>query len=139
MRALDAFARERTPERPGPGPLPDTLLRALDLTIGRRVEGLLSGDYRSSQLGFGSELAQVRPYEPGDDVRARVYTDERDLYIFASDGPLPAEWLGDDVAWEAAQFDRDDDGDEDAGVEDEDGGVEDALPSANRWRGMRSR
>ena len=30
MRALDAFARERTPERPGPGPLPDTLLRALD-------------------------------------------------------------------------------------------------------------
>jgi uncharacterized protein (DUF58 family) len=69
VRALDAFARERTPERPGPGPLPETLLRALDLTIGRRVEGLLSGDYRSSQLGFGSELAQVRPYEPGDDVR----------------------------------------------------------------------
>jgi uncharacterized protein (DUF58 family) len=30
---------------------------------------MLSGDYRSSQLGFGSELAQVRPYEPGDDVR----------------------------------------------------------------------
>ena len=55
--------------RPGPGPLPDALLRALDLTLGRRVEGLLAGDYRSSQLGFGSELAQVRPYEPGDDVR----------------------------------------------------------------------
>jgi uncharacterized protein (DUF58 family) len=49
--------------------LPDALLRALDLTLGRRVEGLLSGDYRSTRLGFGSELAQVRPYEPGDDVR----------------------------------------------------------------------
>jgi uncharacterized protein (DUF58 family) len=69
MTRLEALAPTRSPERPGPGPLPDTLLRALDLTLGRRVEGLLSGDYRSSRLGFGSELAQVRPYEPGDDVR----------------------------------------------------------------------
>jgi uncharacterized protein (DUF58 family) len=62
-----AFAR--TPDRPGPGPLPETLLRALDLTIGRRIEGLLAGDHRSSILGAGSELAQVRAYVPGDDVR----------------------------------------------------------------------
>jgi uncharacterized protein (DUF58 family) len=66
---LEALAPARTATRPGPGPLPESLLRALDLTIGRRVEGLLAGDYRSSQLGLGSELAQVRPYEPGDDVR----------------------------------------------------------------------
>jgi uncharacterized protein (DUF58 family) len=66
---LEAFAPERDPSRPGPGPLPDALLRALDLTIARRVEGLLAGDYRSTVLGFGTELAQVRPYEPGDDVR----------------------------------------------------------------------
>ena len=58
-----------TPARPGPGPIPVQLLRALDITIGRRVEGLLSGDYRSSLLGVGTELAQVRPYVPGDDVR----------------------------------------------------------------------
>ncbi|MDQ3823152.1 MAG: DUF58 domain-containing protein [Actinomycetota bacterium] len=69
MKALNALAPRRTAARPGPGPLPDALLRALDLTIGRRVEGLLSGDYRSALLGVGSELAQVRPYEPGDDVR----------------------------------------------------------------------
>ena len=31
--------------------------------------GLLAGDYRSSVLGIGTELAQVRPYVPGDDVR----------------------------------------------------------------------
>ena len=67
--SFDALARPRDPSRPGPGPLPGTLLRALDLTIGRRVEGLLAGDYRSTRLGTGTELAQVRPYEPGDDVR----------------------------------------------------------------------
>ena len=60
---------ERSPDRPGPGALPETLLRALDLTIRRRVEGMLAGDHRSALLGAGSELAQVRPYVPGDDVR----------------------------------------------------------------------
>jgi uncharacterized protein (DUF58 family) len=45
------------------------LLRALDVSIGRRVEGLLAGDFRSNLLGAGSELAMVRPYVPGDDVR----------------------------------------------------------------------
>ena len=55
--------------RPGPGPIPDRLLRALDVTIGRRMEGLLAGDYRSSLLGEGTELALIRPYAPGDDVR----------------------------------------------------------------------
>jgi uncharacterized protein (DUF58 family) len=58
-----------TPARPGPGPLPDRLLHALDVTVGRRMEGLLAGDYRSQLLGDGSELAQIRPYTAGDDVR----------------------------------------------------------------------
>jgi uncharacterized protein (DUF58 family) len=58
-----------TPDRPGPGPMPEALLRALDINIGRRMEGLLAGDYRSSLFGEGTELAQVRPYVPGDDVR----------------------------------------------------------------------
>jgi uncharacterized protein (DUF58 family) len=49
--------------------MPDTALRALDVTIGRRMEGLLAGDYRSALHGDGTELAQVRPYVPGDDVR----------------------------------------------------------------------
>src|ERR687893_788881 len=62
-------AKERTPDRPGPGPLPEVLLRSLDLVVRRRVEGLLAGDHRSSLLGTGTEIAQVRPYVPGDDVR----------------------------------------------------------------------
>jgi uncharacterized protein (DUF58 family) len=66
---LKAALRRSTPEAPGPGPMPEALLRALELSIGRRVEGLLSGDYRSVLHGQGSELALVRPYVPGDDVR----------------------------------------------------------------------
>ncbi len=59
----------RTKDRPGPGPMADGVLRALDITIGRRVTGMLQGDYRSAALGQGVELAQIRPYVPGDDVR----------------------------------------------------------------------
>ena len=69
MTILRVLRAEPTPERPGPGSMPDALLRALDVTIGRRVEGLLAGDYRSALLGAGSELAQVRPYVAGDDPR----------------------------------------------------------------------
>jgi uncharacterized protein (DUF58 family) len=64
-----AVGRRRTPTRPGPGPVTAESLRALDLAIGRRVDGLLAGDYRSAFAGLGSELLQVRPYEAGDDVR----------------------------------------------------------------------
>ena len=69
MTHLRALGVVETPERPGPGPMPEALLRALELSIGRRVDGLLAGDHRSHLLGRGSELAQVRPYVPGDDVR----------------------------------------------------------------------
>ena len=65
----DPLAPLRTPEQPGPGPLSASSLRALELTVGRRVDGLLAGDYRSAFAGVGSELWQVRPYQPGDDVR----------------------------------------------------------------------
>jgi uncharacterized protein (DUF58 family) len=59
----------RRPERPGPGPMPDALLRALDLQVRRKIDGLLQGEFRATTLGPGLELAQVRRYEPGDDVR----------------------------------------------------------------------
>jgi uncharacterized protein (DUF58 family) len=69
MSVLHALLRKPTPARPGPGPMPDALLRALDVQVGRRMDSLLAGDYRSSQHGDGSELAQIRAYVPGDDVR----------------------------------------------------------------------
>src|SRR5277367_3247757 len=67
--ATDPLAPTRTPEHPGPGSLSTSSLRALELTVGRRVDGMLAGDYRSAFAGIGSELWQVRPYQPGDDVR----------------------------------------------------------------------
>ena len=60
---------QRTPAKPGPGPVAADLLRALDLRIARRTAGLVDGDHRATRLGRGSELAQVRPYADGDDVR----------------------------------------------------------------------
>jgi uncharacterized protein (DUF58 family) len=56
-------------DRPGPGPLPDQLLRALDVRIAQRIDGLAAGDFRSTVLGEGTELEQVRPYVAGDDTR----------------------------------------------------------------------
>jgi uncharacterized protein (DUF58 family) len=69
MTNAGALLARPTPERPGPGPLAEGLLRALDISIGRKVEGLLAGDFRSNLLGTGSELAMIRPYVAGDDVR----------------------------------------------------------------------
>lgn len=58
-----------TGERQGAGPPSEAVLRALDLTVRRRVESLLSGEQPASALGVGTEIAQIRPYVPGDDVR----------------------------------------------------------------------
>ena len=49
--------------------MPGALLSALQLDVSRRIEGLLAGEFRSARQGEGTELAQVRPYVPGDDVR----------------------------------------------------------------------
>ncbi len=69
MSTTHALTPVRTPGRPGPGPVPAALLRKLNLTVRRRIDGLLAGDHRSWAYGDGTELAQVRPYVPGDDVR----------------------------------------------------------------------
>jgi uncharacterized protein (DUF58 family) len=52
-----------------PDVAPGALLSALQLDVSRRIEGLLAGEFRSARQGEGTELAQVRPYVPGDDVR----------------------------------------------------------------------
>jgi len=57
------------PGRQGPGPLPGALVEALDLVLARRAAGLFPGERRAAGRGDGTELAQVRPYQVGDDVR----------------------------------------------------------------------
>lgn len=45
------------------------VLRRLELEIRRRLDGMRSGDHRTSAIGPGSERAGARKYEPGDDAR----------------------------------------------------------------------
>ena len=72
---------------------PDAILRRLEWTVIRRLDGLLHGDYRTLFRGFGVDLADLREYEYHDDVRhidwnvtarlqtpyVRVYNEERDI------------------------------------------------------------
>jgi uncharacterized protein (DUF58 family) len=48
---------------------PEALLRRLEWTVIRRLDGLLQGDYRTLFRGFGLDLADLREYQYGDDVR----------------------------------------------------------------------
>lgn len=76
--------RARTPER---------ILNQIDWQVIRRLDGLLQGDYRSLFYGYGVDFADLREYQPQDDVRAidwnvtarmdtpyvRQYVEEREL------------------------------------------------------------
>lgn len=44
-------------------------IRRLQVQIGRRVDSLVAGEYRSAFKGSGMEFEEVRTYSPGDDVR----------------------------------------------------------------------
>ena len=57
------------PGRQGPGPAAGDAVARLDLGIARRASGVLPGERRAPGVGAGTELAQLRPYEPGDDPR----------------------------------------------------------------------
>jgi uncharacterized protein (DUF58 family) len=48
---------------------PEAILRRLEWTVVRRLDGLLHGDYRTLFRGFGLDLADIREYQYGDDVR----------------------------------------------------------------------
>jgi uncharacterized protein (DUF58 family) len=55
--------------RQGPGRLSADAVARLELALRRRAGGVLAGDHRTAGLGDATELAQLRPYEAGDDVR----------------------------------------------------------------------
>lgn len=48
---------------------PERILQRLDWTVIRRLDGVLQGDYRTLFQGFGLDLAELRGYQPGDDIR----------------------------------------------------------------------
>jgi uncharacterized protein (DUF58 family) len=69
VRRIVPPAPERSASEPGPGPVPPAVLRSLDLAVMRRIESLVPGEHLTPQVGSGTELAMIRPYFPGDDVR----------------------------------------------------------------------
>ena len=48
---------------------PERILLRLDWEVIRRLDGLLQGDYRSLFYGYGVDFADLREYQPGDDIR----------------------------------------------------------------------
>ncbi|MFT3891264.1 MAG: DUF58 domain-containing protein [Anaerolineales bacterium] len=48
---------------------PERVLLRLDWNVIRRLDGLLQGDYRSLFYGFGVDFADLREYQPEDDIR----------------------------------------------------------------------
>jgi uncharacterized protein (DUF58 family) len=72
---------------------PDQILQRLDWRVVRRLDGLLQGDYRTFFYGAGVDFADLREYDPGDDIRhidwnvtarmdapyVRQYTADREL------------------------------------------------------------
>jgi len=71
----------------------EALLRRLEWTALRRLDGLLQGNYRTLKRGAGLDLADLREYQPQDDVRhidwnvtartqvphVRVFTEDREM------------------------------------------------------------
>jgi len=98
-RVVDFFARRPPARRPAPPALPTDLLarvRRIEITTKRLVDRGVAGNYHSVFKGRGVEFSEVRPYQPGDDVRAidwnrtarmgapfvKVFHEERDLTVF---------------------------------------------------------
>jgi len=96
-RAKGALQEES--ERPSARRLPADLLRKvrrIEIATNRLVDQGVAGDYHSIFKGLGMEFAEVRPYQPGDDIRTldwnvtarmgepfvKTYVEERDLTVF---------------------------------------------------------
>jgi uncharacterized protein (DUF58 family) len=76
-----------------PGGSAEHVLRRLEWTVLRRLDGLLQGDYRTLMRGTGMDLADLREYQHHDDVRhidwnvtarlqlphVRVFTEDREM------------------------------------------------------------
>jgi uncharacterized protein (DUF58 family) len=98
--AARLLRRRAAAPAPAPGPaLPPDLLarvRRIEISTRRLVDQGIAGNYHSVFRGRGVEFSEVRPYQPGDDVRAidwnrtarmgapfvKVFHEERDLTVF---------------------------------------------------------
>jgi uncharacterized protein (DUF58 family) len=65
QRPGDSASRGEAPSLPSS----EQMLRKLEWDVIRRLDGLLQGDYRTLLRGGGVDLADLREYQPSDDVR----------------------------------------------------------------------
>jgi uncharacterized protein (DUF58 family) len=65
-RAVDLPSLQRGEIR---DPALSAALRKLELTVRRKLDGVLHGDHQGLMPGPGSEAGEARLYQPGDDVR----------------------------------------------------------------------
>jgi uncharacterized protein (DUF58 family) len=84
---------EPTAKSASSGASAEQLLKRLEWTVLRRLDGLLQGDYRTLLRGTGMDLADLREYQHHDDVRhidwnvtarleiphVRVFTEDREM------------------------------------------------------------
>lgn len=68
-RAPDGRPAPAAPSRPAGVTAPERILQRLDWHVVRRLDGVLQGDYRTLFYGNGVDFADLREYQPGDDVR----------------------------------------------------------------------
>lgn len=100
-------APEAPPARLAPAQA-DALLRRTEWTVLRRLDGWLQGDHRSRQRGHGLDLADLREYQPSDDVRhidwnvtarqgtphVRVFNEDRDMVVWLLLDRSPSQAFG---------------------------------------------
>jgi uncharacterized protein (DUF58 family) len=82
---------------PGLHATPEAVLRRLEWKVIRRLDGRLQGDYRTLLHGSGIDVADLREYQTGDDVRhidwnVTARTDVVHVRTFMEDRELTA-WL----------------------------------------------
>ena len=56
-------------DHPPAASTPERILQRIDWQVIRRLDGLLQGDYRSLFYGYGVDFADLREYQPDDDIR----------------------------------------------------------------------
>ncbi|RJF95375.1 DUF58 domain-containing protein [Noviherbaspirillum saxi] len=98
-------------------PAPEAVLRRIELTVLRQLDGMLHGDYHTLFRGMGMDLADLREYQYHDDVRhidwnvtarmqtpyVREYYEERDLTAWFLLDLSPSEDFGSQQVTKRAQ------------------------------------
>ncbi len=80
---MSASSTIEWPSGPTPASIAE-LLRSLEFTINRRLDGQLHGQHQGITPGHGSEPGESRTYQPGDDVRRidwNVTARTRELHV----------------------------------------------------------